>query len=87
MPWKGSGGSAKGKATPQAPRQPPHPTPTKWSGSKAAGASVMLFQHLAGALKPNIFQHLQHASPGLLQHVFNIWLIEVGTALRPSEMT
>ena len=46
----------------------------------------MLFQHLAGALWPNIFQHLQHASPDRLQHVFNIWLIEVGTALRPSEM-
>ena len=35
----------------------------------------MLFQHLAGALWPNIFQHLQHASPGRLQYMFNICLI------------
>ena len=37
----------------------------------------MLFQHLAGALWPNIFQHLQHASPVRLQYVFNICLIVV----------
>ena len=37
----------------------------------------MLFQHLAGALWPNIFQHLQHASPGRLQYIVNICLIVV----------
>ena len=37
----------------------------------------MLFQHLAGALWPNIFQHLQHASPARLQYIVNICLIVV----------